>query len=170
MLRHPRTPPPAADGRLDLVAGSNGSAAEVDASGTRARRVARGDGAADTRGVKPLAVHHVSVNVTNADESVAFYTDVLGGRVRDDRPDFGFGGAWIDLGSTQVHLIEAGVPANLGQHFAILVGDIDEAVDELRTKGITVADPVVVGADRQTFIEDPSGNGIEIHQIGIAGA
>ena len=52
--------------------------------------------------VKPLAVHHVSVNVTNAGEGLAFYTDVLGGRERADRPDFGFGGAWIDLGSTQL--------------------------------------------------------------------
>ena len=93
--------------------------------------------------MKPLAVHHVSVNVTNAAEGVAFYTDVLGGTVREDRPDFGFGGAWINLGSTQLHLIEAGVPANLGQHFAILVDDLDGVVDELRAKGVQVDDPVV---------------------------
>jgi catechol 2,3-dioxygenase-like lactoylglutathione lyase family enzyme len=117
--------------------------------------------------VKPLAVHHVSVNVTNAVESVAFYTDLLGGTVREDRPDFGFGGAWINLGSTQLHLIEAGVPANLGQHFAILVDDLDGVVDELRAKGVQVDDPVVVGSDLQTFVVDPSGNAIELHQVGV---
>ena len=116
--------------------------------------------------MKPLAVHHVSVNVTDADESISFYTEVLGGTIRDDRPDFGFGGAWIDLGSAQVHLIEAAVPQNLGQHFAILVTDLDDAVDELRAKGIQVRDPSDVGPNRQTFIDDPSGNVIELHQIG----
>ena len=118
--------------------------------------------------MKPLAVHHVSVNVSDAQRSIAFYTDVLGGTVRDDRPDFGFGGAWVDLGDTQVHLIESAVPPNLGQHFAILVDDVDSVVRELRTKGIEVADAGVVGPDRQTFIEDPDGNAIELHQIGTA--
>jgi glyoxylase I family protein len=116
--------------------------------------------------VQPLAVHHVSVNVSSTAESVAFYTDVLGGQVRDDRPDFGFGGAWIDLGETQVHLIEGAVPPNLGQHFAILVADLDAVVDELRAKGFEVGAPVVVGPDRQTFIDDPDGNVVELHQIG----
>jgi glyoxylase I family protein len=120
--------------------------------------------------MQPVAVHHVSVNVSDADASIAFYTDVLGGRVRGDRPDFGFGGAWIDLGGTQVHLIEAAVPPNLGQHFAVLVDDVDAAVEDLRALGLEVADAVVVGPDRQTFIEDPDGNVIEIHQVGTAGA
>lgn len=118
--------------------------------------------------MKPLAVHHVSVNVTDAQEGIAFYTDVLGGTVRADRPDFGFGGAWIDLGATQVHLIELDVPPNMGQHFAILVDDIDAAVGELRAKGLTLDDAKVVGPDRQTFVNDPSGNSIEIHQVGHA--
>ncbi|WP_436793374.1 VOC family protein [Actinospongicola halichondriae] len=116
--------------------------------------------------MQPLAVHHVSINVSDADRSIAFYTDVLGGTVRSDRPDFGFGGAWIDLGSAQVHLIEAPVPPNLGQHFAILVEDIDAAVAELRTKGIEVKDASPVGSNRQTFIDDPDGNVVEIHQLG----
>jgi catechol 2,3-dioxygenase-like lactoylglutathione lyase family enzyme len=116
--------------------------------------------------VRPLAVHHVSVNVSEPDSSIAFYTDVLGGVVRDDRPDFKFGGAWIDLGATQVHLIEAPVPPNLGQHFAILVDDLDDVVDELRSKGLEIGDAVAVGTDRQTFVEDPDGNTIELHQVG----
>jgi len=118
--------------------------------------------------VQPVSVHHVSINVSDPDASVAFYTDVLGGTVRGDRPDFGFGGAWIDLGDAQVHLIEAAVPPNLGQHFAILVDDLDRVVDELRGKGFGVGDPVVVGPDRQTFLDDPDGNVIELHQIGTA--
>ena len=94
--------------------------------------------------MQPVSVHHVSVNVSNPDQTIAFYTDVLGGTVRADRPDFGFGGAWIGLGDAQVHLIEAEVPPNLGQHFAILVDDLDGVVDELRAKGLEVRDPARV--------------------------
>ena len=115
--------------------------------------------------MQPHSIHHVSVNVSDVAAGVAFYTDVLGGRLRDDRPDFGFGGAWIDLGPHQVHLIEAAVPPNLGQHFAIRVVDLDAAVVELRARGVTIDDPVGVGANRQTFVSDPSGNLVELHEV-----
>ena len=118
----------------------------------------------------PITVHHVSVNVSDAGRSVAFYTDILGGTVRTDRPDFGFGGAWIDFGPAQVHLIEAETPSNVGQHFAILVGDIDVVVGELRHKGVEIGEPTPVGANRQAFLSDPDGNLIEIHQLGRAEA
>jgi catechol 2,3-dioxygenase-like lactoylglutathione lyase family enzyme len=116
--------------------------------------------------MEPLAIHHVAINVADVDESVAFYTEVLGGVVRPDRPDFGIGGAWIDLGGQQVHLLEAPVPRNLGQHFAIQVGDLDATVAELRASGIDIADPVDSGTNRQTFLDDPSGNAIELHEVG----
>jgi glyoxylase I family protein len=116
--------------------------------------------------MEPLSIHHVALNVSNVPEGVAFYTEVMGGTLRPDRPDFGIAGAWIDLGTQQVHLVEAPVPRNFGQHFAIRVGDLDAVVAELRAKGIDVADPVAVGANRQTFINDPAGNPIELHQVG----
>lgn len=119
--------------------------------------------------MQPLSIHHVSINVSDVDAGVAFYTDVLGGTVRGDRPDFGFGGAWINLGASQVHLIEAAVPADLGQHFAVRVADIDAAVAEVRARGVAVGDPSVVGTGRQAFLADPSGNTIELHQATAAG-
>lgn len=119
----------------------------------------------ETRGVEPVAIHHVSVNVPDVAAGVAFYTDVLGGTQRADRPDLGIGGAWIDLGAQQVHLLEAPVPPSLGQHFAIRVRDLDAAVAELRAKGVQVGDPSPVGANRQTFVTDPAGNVIELHQV-----
>lgn len=108
----------------------------------------------------------MSVNVADPEVSVAFYTDVLGGRVRGDRPDFGIGGAWLDMGSTQVHLVHLAVPPANGQHFALLVEDLDAVVAELRAKGVAVDDPSVVGSDRQTFVSDPDGNAIELHEVG----
>jgi glyoxylase I family protein len=120
--------------------------------------------------MRPLAVHHVSINVPDVDAAVAFYTGVLGGTVRDDRPDFGFGGAWIDLGDSQVHLIEAAPPAVLGQHFAIRVEDLDGAVAELRMHGVEVGDPSPVGPGRQTFLADPAGNTVELYELVVGGS
>jgi glyoxylase I family protein len=134
----------------------------------RAVRHAPGLFVGETVNMEPIAIHHVSLNVADVDEAVTFYTAVLGGTVRDDRPDFGISGAWIDMGTQQVHLIEAPVPRNLGQHFAIRVGDLDSVVEELRAKGLKVADPVAVGPNRQTFIDDPAGNPVELHQVGGA--
>jgi glyoxylase I family protein len=114
--------------------------------------------------IEPIGVHHVSINVRDATEGVEFYTQVLGLRRRDDRPDFRFGGAWLDLGDQQVHLIEAPVPADHGQHFAIRVADIDAAVARLRGRGVEVSDPTPVATSRQCFLRDPSGNLIELHQ------
>jgi catechol 2,3-dioxygenase-like lactoylglutathione lyase family enzyme len=114
--------------------------------------------------VKPLGVHHVSINVRDAAESIAFYTDVLGLTQRTDRPDFSFGGAWLDIGGQQVHLIEGSVPDAHGQHFAVEVADLDAVVAELRDRDLDVADPKPVGAARQTFVFDPSGNMVELHE------
>jgi catechol 2,3-dioxygenase-like lactoylglutathione lyase family enzyme len=114
--------------------------------------------------VKPLAVHHVSINVDDVDAALSFYTEVLGLEARDDRPDFGIGGAWLNAGGQQVHLIEAPVPPNQGQHFALAFADLDALVAELRDKGLTVSDPMSVGQGRQCFTNDPAGNTVELHQ------
>lgn len=115
--------------------------------------------------MQPLAVHHVSINVTDVPAATTFYTDVLGGTIRDDRPDFGFGGAWIDLGISQLHLIEAPIPPALGQHFAMRVADLEDAVAELRDRGVPVDDPRPVGPGRQTFVLDPAGNTVELYEL-----
>ncbi len=114
--------------------------------------------------MEPLGVHHVSINVTDAAKAIEFYTDVLGLTARSDRPDFPFGGAWLDVGGQQVHLIEGDVPTKCGQHFAIRVTDLDATVAELRARGVDVRDPKGVGSGRQTFLFDPSGNMVELHQ------
>jgi len=121
-----------------------------------------------TGAVKPLAVHHVSINVDDVEAALGFYVDVLGLSPRADRPDFGFGGAWLDAGGQQVHLIEAEPPPGVGQHFALLVADLDGTVAELRGRGIDVTDPKPVGPNRQSFLTDPAGNMVELHQAASA--
>jgi glyoxylase I family protein len=115
--------------------------------------------------MQPLGIHHASINVDDSEAGIAFYTEILGGTVRDDRPDFGIGGAWIDLGVSQVHLIELEVPPDRGQHFAIQVADLDATVAELRVKGVDVNDPSAAGSGRQTFVTDPAGNTVELHEV-----
>ena len=106
----------------------------------------------------------MSINVSDVDEAVRFYTDVLGLSVRQDRPDFGFGGAWLDAGGQQVHLIESQDKPAPGQHFALLVQDLGGVVDELRGRSIDVSDPRPVGTSLQSFVTDPSGNLVELHE------
>ena len=114
--------------------------------------------------MRPLALHHVSINVDDVDAARDFYTGVLGLSLRPDRPDFPFGGAWLDAGGQQVHLIEGEPPAGLGQHFALQVADLDAVVAELRERHVEVSDPRPVGPSRQAFVADPSGNLVELHQ------
>jgi glyoxylase I family protein len=114
--------------------------------------------------MRALAVHHVSINVDDVDAALGFYTDVMGLSPRDDRPDFAFGGAWLDAGGQQVHLVEGRPPEGLGQHFALLVADLEATVAELRDRGVAVSDPQPVGPSRQAFLADPCGNLVELHQ------
>jgi len=120
--------------------------------------------------VRPLAVHHVSINVDDVGAALGFYTEVLGLAARGDRPDFPFAGAWLDAGGQQVHLIEGSMPSPLGQHFALQVEDLDATVAELRARGVEVSDPRPVGTSRQSFVSDPAGNLVELHQVQAAPA
>jgi glyoxylase I family protein len=113
-----------------------------------------------------LGVHHLSINVDDVDTAATFYVDRLGLARRHDRPDFGFGGAWLDAGGQQVHLIEAPLPGDRGQHFALRVADIDATIEELRAVGVEVSDAAPVGSGRQAFLHDPAGNLVELHQPG----
>ncbi len=123
--------------------------------------------------VAPLGVDHVSINVPDVPAAIDFYTNVLGLVVNDERPDFGFAGAWLDVGvgGQQVHLLGFPTPESKGQHFALLFEDLAAVVQELRAQGIAVSDPVSSGPNRhQAFLMDPWGNSIELHQHPRVGA
>jgi catechol 2,3-dioxygenase-like lactoylglutathione lyase family enzyme len=50
-----------------------------------------------------LDLHHVAIKSKNLDETVKFYTKVLGMR-QVERPEFPFPGAWLQMGETMFHL------------------------------------------------------------------
>lgn len=111
-------------------------------------------------------IHHVSINVSDTARALEFYNGVLGLGMLP-RPDFSFGGAWLDAGNgRQIHLIEGDVPPNLGQHVAFRVDDVDAVVARLRATGVEVSDAKAVGDTtiRQAFTHDPDGNLIELSQ------
>jgi catechol 2,3-dioxygenase-like lactoylglutathione lyase family enzyme len=108
----------------------------------------------------------VSIKVRDTEKAIRFYRDVLGFSVRSDRPAFGFGGAWLDVGDQQVHLVEGPIPEDEGQHFALQVDDIAAAIGDLRSRGVEVTDPIPVNESQQAFVNDPDGNLIELHQPG----
>ena len=83
------------------------------------------------------------INVDDVAVSVAFYTEVLGLSVRTDRPDLCIDGAWLDAGDQQVHLLEAPIPPNMGQHLSLLVTGMDAAVNEIRVAVSSSATPWV---------------------------
>ena len=110
-------------------------------------------------------VHHVSLNVTDADDAGRFYEQTLG-LTRIERPDFGVPGVWLEAGDAQIHLIEVpNPPEQAGQHFAFRVDDLDQARADLIAQGVEVSEAMVIpGAGRQAFLSDPSGNLIELNQ------
>ena len=82
--------------------------------------------------VAPTGVDHVAINVSDVPGAITFYTETMGLVQNHTRPDFGFPGAWLDTANgQQVHLIEAVVPNNVGQHFALVYGDIEATVNYL---------------------------------------
>jgi len=116
--------------------------------------------------VRPLAVHHVSLNVPDVGAGIDFYVRILGGTLRKDRPDLGFDGAWIDIGAQQVHLLRGAVPTDTGQHFAIQVDDLRSVIAELRSSGVEVSDATPIGSGHQAFLHDPANNLVELHEVG----
>jgi glyoxylase I family protein len=116
-------------------------------------------------------VHHVSFRVDDLEASLRFYCDVLGCDVLP-RPDLGIPGAWLQAGTTQVHLIEleattaTGTPPGkntaLANHVAFHVEHLDVAEQHLAQHGIYGS-----RGDRipQLIVQDPSGNVIEFTEF-----
>jgi catechol 2,3-dioxygenase-like lactoylglutathione lyase family enzyme len=113
----------------------------------------------------PIAdLHHVSINVDDLAVAQPFYTDVLGLTLLP-RPDLGIAGAWLAAGDRQVHLIETPrVPADVGQHFAFRVTDLDGTIAALEAKGVKVSGVFETEVSRQVAFHDPCGNRLEFNE------
>ena len=110
-------------------------------------------------------LHHVSIGVQDVDAAIEFY-GWLGMTPLDTRPEFGFAGAWLQAGSRQVHLIGTDVtPPGATNHLALQVADLDACLAELAEHGVEARrSGYTRGAGRQAFLQDPSGNVVELNE------
>ena len=118
------------------------------------------------------AIHHVSLLVRDTGRALAFYHDLLGLEVDAGRPETGFPGAWLHVGTAQIHLLElpdplrgAELPAHGGRdrHVALGVSDLDGVMAALEDAGIAFT-PSRSGR-RALFCRDPDGNAIELVEM-----
>ncbi len=115
--------------------------------------------------MKHSGVHHVSLNVDDAEVCGKFYVEVMGMEILP-RPDFPFAGKWLQCGAQQIHLLQVDEHvAPEGQHFALHVANIDAAREELLGRGVEVSKVLELpDVGRQCFLRDPAGNLIELNQ------
>ena len=126
-----------------------------------------------------LALHHVSIIVSDLPRSLAFYQNLFGLTIID-QPPFKSRGAWLACGALQVHLISSTGSFRTGNiaaadcHFAFRTDDFDGALATLTANGFredaAEDDPMRVMVRRdgpagfpQLFILDPDRNIIEIN-------
>ncbi len=114
-----------------------------------------------------LQLDHVALHVKDVAKTVAFYRDILGLK-QIARPGFDFEGAWLRLGKNQsLHLIggrdRAVHNSNRGDHFALLVDDIDAWAAHLKQCDISHRGPKKrPDGAYQIFLEDPDGHWVEL--------
>jgi glyoxylase I family protein len=115
-----------------------------------------------------LGLHHVGVLVADTARALGFYRDVLGLAVDGARPDLGYAGAWLQVGTQQIHLMElpnpdpvTGRPAHGGRdrHLALWVTDLDALAQRLEAHGIAYT--LSRSGRRALFCRDPDGNALE---------
>jgi glyoxylase I family protein len=118
---------------------------------------------------------HVAISVTDLDEARDFYCDVLGFEELS-RPDFGFPGLWLRVGTLQLHLgvVDEAPTSGPGfPHFALYVPteEFDTTIEAVRAAGVKMLGEPSSRVDFGTtvhaaFITDPSGNVIELTDVG----
>lgn len=134
--------------------------------------------------VKVLELHHHGIRVGPSGEdlnkALSFYHDVLGMAPDPGRPEIpGVPGYWMELdGRAQIHLMGITGSSRYAKserqdptltHVALAVPDVQEAKRELDRLGVKYWTTVgIVGPEtEQIFMDDPFGNMIELHQVGI---
>ncbi len=117
--------------------------------------------------MKTIELNHVALHVKDVENSCRFYRDVLQ-LPSIPRPAFDFPGAWFRLGEQQeLHLIggrrEPVFAANRGNHFALMVDDIDAWELHFQTNNVDHL-PRRTRPDgaQQIFLSDPDGHVIEL--------
>ena len=119
---------------------------------------------------------HVNILVTDLEAARDFYIDKLGFSVLP-RPEFdGFAGAWYRIGDLQIHLslvdempdLKGGFP-HLAFHLP--AESFEATIEKLKEGGVKFLGDTMSREDfgvpvRAAFCQDPSGNVIELTDVG----
>ncbi|MBL4711427.1 MAG: VOC family protein [Gammaproteobacteria bacterium] len=114
-------------------------------------------------------IDHCSLIVADTSKALAFYTGVLGLQVDRSRPDLGYPGAWLQVGSCQIHLLEVPNPyadatrpkhGGRDQHVALQAFDLDHVIQLLEEADIAYSKSKSGRA--ALFCHDFDGNAIEL--------
>ncbi len=119
-----------------------------------------------------LGIHHSSLIVEDLDKALQFYCDLLGLQKDPRRPEMSYKGAWLDVGSQQIHLLNLNKteqclhqPVHVGRdrHTALHINDIKQLENILKAHQIPFT---MSSSGRQAlFCRDPDGNGLEFIQV-----
>jgi catechol 2,3-dioxygenase-like lactoylglutathione lyase family enzyme len=132
----------------------------------------------------PLGIDHAGLLVADVERAVAFYRDVLGMEELPRPATLNNPGAWLRAGMHELHLIgelDAGragalnppytareIAIGYGNHVALVVGSLDEALERVRDHGVEPGPPLSRGDGvRRAFITDPDGHIVELMETGV---
>jgi len=125
-----------------------------------------------------VKVDHIGIAVSSLEESLRFYTDMLGMELHGTETvvEQKVRTAFLPLGETEIELLESTAPDGpIGkfiesrgqgiQHIAFRVNDIDAALAELKSKGVRLIDEQPrygAGGAKIAFLHPKATNGVLI--------
>lgn len=117
--------------------------------------------------MKATGFNHVSIHAHDIEESVQFYTEVLGMEVIPT-PNFSFPVRWMRLGDLQLHLFERETEAPTYHHIGLNVDDFEAVYNKASELGMHDSEAFfsniyeLPDGSVQMYIRDPAGNLVEI--------
>ena len=128
------------------------------------------------------SIDHIEISTLNIEESLEFYTEILGFKIKSRRKpqmsvsSLGKSGAtelaYLTLGNTTLELLEFPDAEPIPNHphigyrmMALSVDDMDVAIDHLRKHEVTISrEPVRIGDSMRGEFKDNNGVTIEIRK------
>lgn len=106
-------------------------------------------------------VGNVILAVQDIDKSIAFYHELIGLPIKNQRRswvDLGTSGALLSLHPASITAEHIGSSIENGITIGFLVGDVSSAVEELREKGVEIYREVMEReAGKNAIVKDPDG-------------
>jgi len=119
------------------------------------------------------AIHHTSFIVADTARALNFYCDTLRLEQDHNRPDLGYPGAWLQVGTGQIHLLELPNPdpvenrpehGGRDRHLAMTVTDLEKIKTALNQANIDYTESK--SGRSALFCRDYDGNAIELIESG----